>query len=90
MKTELYEHLALSFYTEGHRHHKQLLDGLMEEAKEVLSANSNKKLADELGDVLWYVTIIAYQAGYSLEDLMMKNYNKLELRQLNGKETKNA
>jgi NTP pyrophosphatase (non-canonical NTP hydrolase) len=85
MKTELYEHLALSFYTEGHRHHDQLFKGLMEEAKEVLDANSNKKLADELGDVLWYVTVIAHQAGYSLEELMLKNYNKLERRQLNGK-----
>jgi NTP pyrophosphatase (non-canonical NTP hydrolase) len=37
-------------------------------------------LATELGDVLFYVTAIANETGYSLEDLMTINTNKLRKR----------
>jgi NTP pyrophosphatase (non-canonical NTP hydrolase) len=85
MKTELYEHLILSFYKEGHRHHNKLFDGLKEEVEEVTEAKTNEEIIDELGDVLWYVAVIANQKGATLEEVMLKNFNKLERRQLNGK-----
>ena len=37
-------------------------------------------LATELGDVLFYLTVIANKAGYSLKDLMLLNTNKLRKR----------
>jgi len=85
MKSELYEHLALSFYTDKHRHADSLYKGLLEEAKEVYDTSSDEETIDELGDVLWYVTVLANQLGVTLEEVMMKNFNKLERRQLNGK-----
>jgi NTP pyrophosphatase (non-canonical NTP hydrolase) len=37
-------------------------------------------LAKELGDVLWYVATTATAIGYSLEDVMMMNLEKLQER----------
>lgn len=41
-------------------------------------------MAKELGDVLWYLTMLIDQLGYSLEDIARMNIEKLELRQKNG------
>lgn len=38
------------------------------------------KMIDELGDVLWYLTSLSGQLGYSLEELATINYNKLHER----------
>lgn len=40
--------------------------------------------ASELGDVLWYLTMAADIAGYSLEDLMQINVDKLKKRYPEG------
>ena len=88
MNCQLYENQALQFFKEGHRYHDYLIDGLVEEVKEVMDADSNTNLADELGDVLWYITVIAHKKGFSLSEIMMRNINKLEMRELRGK--KNA
>jgi phosphoribosyl-ATP pyrophosphohydrolase len=88
METKVYEHIALDFFTPGHRNHEELAKGLLEEAKEVLEAEdtgTRGDLLEELGDVLWYVTVMANQEGSSLADLMMTNFLKLENRILNGK-----
>ena len=88
MQSELYERLALDFFTPGHRNHKRLAEGLIEEANEVLEAQNNETRSDllnELGDVLWYITIMAKQEGSSLKELMKLNYYKLEERAMNGK-----
>jgi phosphoribosyl-ATP pyrophosphohydrolase len=88
MQSELYERLALDFFTTGHRNHERLAEGLIEEAKEVLEAQANETRSDllnELGDVLWYITIMAKQECSSLEELMKMNYYKLEERAMNGK-----
>jgi NTP pyrophosphatase (non-canonical NTP hydrolase) len=38
------------------------------------------KLIDELGDVLWYLTFLSGQLGYSIEELATTNYEKLHKR----------
>jgi NTP pyrophosphatase (non-canonical NTP hydrolase) len=88
MQSELYERLALDFFNPGHRNHESLPQGLIEEALEVMDAEGNgtrQDLLDELGDVLWYITVMAKQEGSSLDELMRLNYFKLEKRAINGK-----
>lgn len=41
-------------------------------------------LADELGDVLWYLTEAATASGLSLEDIASQNINKLKERYPDG------
>ena len=78
----------MQFFSNKHRNHDGLAKGLLEEANEVNDAEANgtrKELLDELGDVLWYVTVMANQEGSSLEEIMKLNHIKLEDRALNGK-----
>ncbi|MEM4379924.1 MAG: nucleoside triphosphate pyrophosphohydrolase family protein [Thermoplasmatales archaeon] len=68
--------------------------GLLEEAGEVAGVFkrlfrgdyqvdvAGTKLAQELGDVLWYVANIAYDNNWKLADLMQANLDKLESRKL--------
>jgi len=88
MQANLYETIALQFFTPGHRHHDDLVTGLREEAAEVrdaISLGTRKQVLDELGDVLWYVTVMANYEGSSLAEIMKINYEKLESRNINGK-----
>lgn len=43
--------------------------------------------AKELGDVLWYIALGASAAGYSLDEVMELNIEKLQKRYPNGFET---
>jgi len=45
------------------------------------------KLAEELGDVLWYVSNFADVLGLELEDIAKLNIDKLQRRYPNGFET---
>ncbi len=38
----------------------------------------------ELGDVLWYLTALAISGGFTLEDVMVKNVEKLTARSAAG------
>lgn len=38
------------------------------------------RVADELGDVLWYVAMVAYEIGYDLNTVAEKNLEKLRSR----------
>lgn len=38
------------------------------------------KLKDELGDLLWYITVTADSCGYTLEELAVSNNIKLKMR----------
>lgn len=44
-----------------------------------------EKVAEELGDVLWYVSLVAYAIGYNLEEIAERNIAKLEMRYPKGR-----
>ena len=43
-----------------------------------------KQIADEIGDVLWYVARLSHEIGFELEDIAVMNINKLESRKRRG------
>lgn len=47
-------------------------------------------LAKELGDVAWYLAVTADALGYSLEDILRMNVEKLRARYPNGFEAKRS
>jgi NTP pyrophosphatase (non-canonical NTP hydrolase) len=96
METKTYEHLIQDFL-EKNTTQETLFTGLASEFGEVMSERvketrnqmeKSKEILDELSDVLWYVTSIANSRGYTLGQLMIDNYLKLEKRNTEGKEEK--
>lgn len=53
----------------------------------VLSDERRESLKNELGDVLWYLTQIATDAGIPLKDIAQGNIDKLLSRKARGKIT---
>ena len=51
----------------------------------IVTAEVRDDIIDELGDVLWYITAIAHQIGFTLEEVAIRNNFKLEERYKNGK-----
>lgn len=49
-----------------------------------VSADDKAELAKEMGDVIWYVAVLAHSLGLSLEDIMQKNVQKLTDRNKRG------
>lgn len=49
-----------------------------------LTEQKKQDIADELGDVLWYVATCAHDLGYTLEEIGEMNIQKLALRQKKG------
>ncbi len=47
-------------------------------------AIDQEKLRDELGDVLWYFMLICHTMGYSLDEIMTCNVEKLHRRYPHG------
>jgi NTP pyrophosphatase (non-canonical NTP hydrolase) len=47
----------------------------------VLTAERHAKIIDELGDVLWYVTMLCYELEIPLETIAIRNLAKLKKRQ---------
>ena len=46
-----------------------------------ISDEDHAELAKELGDVVWYIAVMADSLGLSLEDVMQRNVKKLQDRQ---------
>ncbi|HKR82391.1 MAG TPA: nucleoside triphosphate pyrophosphohydrolase family protein [Candidatus Saccharimonadales bacterium] len=42
------------------------------------------ELAKELGDVVWYIAVLAHTLGLSFENVMQRNVEKLKSRQSRG------
>jgi len=52
-----------------------------------LTEQRREKLLKELGDVLWYVAVVAHEAGLMLGDVAQVNLDKLSRRKSEGKIT---
>ena len=57
----------------------------MEDCMVEMSAELRFDMARECGDVLWYLTAIASDLGYSLDEIASMNLEKLEDRQRRGR-----
>jgi NTP pyrophosphatase (non-canonical NTP hydrolase) len=49
-----------------------------------LSTNEKEELMKEMGDVLWYLAVLAEHLGYSFEEVGKANIEKLRSRQERG------
>ena len=63
-----------------------------EKVKKVLRGDSEgftedkcREIAKELGDCLWYVSVLANSIGYTLQEIAEMNINKLRSRQQRGR-----
>lgn len=50
----------------------------------VISDEDKNELTKEIGDVLWYLSVLANQLGLSFEDVATKNLEKLKSRKNRG------
>lgn len=65
--------------------HKQIVN-LAEQIKNLPNSNELKQdITKELGDVLWYIAILARDFGITLDEIGQTNIAKLRDRQLRGK-----
>ena len=88
MLVQQFEYETRRFFEEGTTEETLFL-GLASEVGEVMQARVKEtrkglectaEIADELGDVLWYVSTIAQSRGYSLADIMQDVVDKLKIR----------
>ena len=49
-----------------------------------ISATDKQELVKEMGDVVWYVAVLAHSLGVSLEDVLQINLKKLADRKKRG------
>ncbi|PJE23621.1 MAG: hypothetical protein CK431_10215 [Mycobacterium sp.] len=54
------------------------------DSQSLIASVDRARLADELGDVLWYVSQMATQLGFDLDSIASANLNKLADRQRRG------
>ena len=50
----------------------------------VLTDSIRDAVAKELGDIAWYLAVLAHELGYTLEEIMQMNLDKLASRQQRG------
>ncbi len=94
-----YQKLALRTSPEGNRHDqlRHCALGIGGEAGEIIEMVKkhayhdkpfkNRELAKELGDLLWYITVLADHIGIGLETIMRMNIDKLKERYPTGFQT---
>ena len=51
----------------------------------IFDEESKKSIKKELGDVLWYLSNLCNEFGFSLDDVALQNIEKLRLRSARGK-----
>ena len=51
----------------------------------IFDEDSKKSIKKELGDVLWYLSNLCNEFGFSLDDVALQNLEKLKLRLARGK-----
>ncbi len=56
-----------------------------DDGKGKMSTERKEALIHELGDVLWYLAVLADDLDTSLDDIAKANVNKLQLRKKKGK-----
>ncbi len=49
-----------------------------------ISDEDLNELAKELGDVVWYIAVMAHSLGLSFDDIMQRNVEKLKSRHARG------
>ncbi len=49
-----------------------------------ISKEDLDELAKELGDVVWYIAVMAHSLGLSFDDIMQRNVEKLKSRKARG------
>lgn len=95
---EIQERALSHWYKDNHDLHGDLMPsilGLVGESGELADllkkhvfkpghCTTNAEYLNELGDVLFYVSIIAYQLGVTLDELSQMNFAKLNERAENG------
>ena len=64
---------------------KKLIRDKLMESSDSVDVDDATMLADELGDVLWYVAVLADELGYALSEIAEGNATKLRSRQERGK-----
>ena len=50
-----------------------------------LDSEMKRSIALELGDVFWYLSTLAYELGFSLQEIAEMNYEKLQSRKKRNK-----
>lgn len=59
---------------------------IRETGPESLTVQHQDKMIDEMGDILWYISKLAYEMDMTLEAIAQRNIDKLKYRQIHGKE----
>lgn len=90
-----YQHAAFKYRSDGAGPEERVM-GLLEEAGEVAGVFkrllrgdyspdvATTKLHKELGDILWYLSQVAYDNGFKLSEVATANIDKLESRLIRG------
>ena len=58
---------------------------ILRDKKGLFDEKSKDEIKLELGDVLWYISQLASELGYELDDVANSNLKKLKSRKLRGK-----
>jgi len=103
MEANEYQRLAMTTLNPALSHQDVLINGVMGlcgEAGEAIDLVKKhlaqghpldrEKLAGELGDVAWYLAETAQAIGYSLEEILQMNIDKLKKRYPDGFRTENS
>lgn len=55
-----------------------------DDGPDVMTKERKAAIKDELGDVLWYVAVLARDLGFKLDDIAKSNVKKLQSRKRRG------